>query len=257
LVTGGARGIGAELCRGLASAGAAVLVTDVLEDAGMGVAEELRSYGARAEFLKLDVVNEGQWEKAVSTVIQKFEGLDILVNNAAIEKMNFITDTPVDEFRKIMDVNVSGIFLGCKHAVRAMRPGGAAGKGGSIINFSSVAGITGIIALGAYSASKGAVRVLSKSVAVECAQLKTGIRCNTVHPGITKTEMGDHFLQNFVDLGLSPSAAASEAAFLSAIPNGKWGEPRDLASAAVYLASEASRHITGSEIVVDGGFCAI
>jgi NAD(P)-dependent dehydrogenase (short-subunit alcohol dehydrogenase family) len=160
------------------------------------------------------------------------------------------------DLQRILDVNVSGVFLGCKHAVRAMRPGGSAGKGGSIINLSSIAGLAGITALGAYSASKGAVRLLTKSVAVECAKLGMGIRCNSVHPGLIKTEMGDRFLQAFVDLKLAPSVEASEQAFLSTIPMGSWGTPQDIAAAMVYLASDASRYVTGTEVMVDGGLFA-
>ena len=256
LVTGGSRGIGAEIARALSSAGAAVMVTDILEKEGQGFAEELRSQGIRAEFLKQDVVVESQWEETVAATVKKLGGLDILVNNAGIEKMNFITDTTLEEFQKILDVNVSGVFMGCKHAVRAMRPGGIAGKGGSIMNLSSIAGLVGIIALGAYNASKGAVRLLTKSVAVECAQLKTGIRCNSVHPGLIKTNMGDHFLQNFVDLKLVKTTQDSEDAFMKSIPMGHWGQPQDIAAAMVYLASDAARYVTGAEIHVDGGFFA-
>ncbi|MGQ0619600.1 MAG: glucose 1-dehydrogenase [Panacagrimonas sp.] len=256
IVTGGARGIGAEMCRALASAGASVLVTDVLDE-GRATAEALRASGARAEFLKQDVTIEEQWETIVASAVQKFGGLDVLVNNAGIERMQFITDTTVEEFRRIQDVNVTGVFLGCKHAVKAMRPGGSAGRGGSIINLSSIAGITGIIALGAYNASKGAVRLLTKSVAVECAQLKIGVRCNSIHPGLIQTAMGQHFLQNFVDLKLVPDVATAEAGFMASIPMGSWGAPRDIAAGALYLASDASRYMTGSELVIDGGFISV
>jgi 3alpha(or 20beta)-hydroxysteroid dehydrogenase len=153
-------------------------------------------------------------------------------------------------------VNVTGVFLGCKHAIAAMRPGGRAGHGGSIINMSSVAGLVGVTALGAYNASKGAVRLLTKSIAVECGQLKTGVRCNSIHPGLIWTEMGRHFLQNFVDLKLLPDMAASEATFKASVPMGEFGVPRDIALAALFLASDASRYMTGAELVVDGGFSA-
>ncbi len=256
LVSGGARGLGAEMCRALAQGGAAVLVTDVLEKEARGVVEELKASGAHADFLKLDVTAESQWEEAVGTATRKLGGLDVLVNNAGIETMQFLTETSVEEFRRILDINVTGTFLGCKHAVRAMRPGGAAGKGGSIINLSSIAGLIGVTALGAYNASKGAVRILTKSVAVECGQLKTGIRCNSIHPGVVWTDMGRHFLQNFVDLKLVPDLATAESSFKAAHPIGEFGQPRDIASATLFLASDASRWITGSEMVVDGGYTA-
>lgn len=257
LVTGGARGLGAEICRALAGAGAAVLVTDVLETEGRAVAEELRAAGAKAAFLRHDVTDEPQWEAAVAAALKQFGGLEILVNNAGIETMQFLTETDVGEFRRILDVNVTGVFLGCKHAVRAMRPGGASGRGGSIINLSSIAGVIGVTALSAYNASKGAVRILTKSVAVECGQLKTGVRCNSIHPGIIWTDMGRHFLNNFVDLGLSPDVAATEAAFKAAIPVGAFGEASDIAAGALFLASDASRYMTGSELVIDGGYTAV
>ena len=256
LVTGGARGLGAEICRALASGGAAVLVTDVLEKEGKGIAEEIRANGGRAEFMRQDVVVEAEWKTAVDLAVSKLGGLDVLVNNAGIERMQFITEVSAEEFRKILDVNVTGVFLGCKYAITAMRPGGAAGKGGSIINLSSVAGLVGVTALGAYNASKGAVRILTKSIAVECGQLKTGIRCNSIHPGVIWTDMGRHFLQNFVDLKLVPDVATSEAMFKAAVPMGEFGEPRDIASATLFLASDASRYMTGSELVVDGGYTA-
>lgn len=256
LVTGGARGLGAEMCRALAAGGAAVVITDVLEKEGAAVAAELKQKGSKSAFLKQDVTDEPGWEKVTKAVVDQFGRLDVLVNNAGIERMQFISDTTLEEFRRIMDVNVTGTFLGCKHAIRAMRPGGISGHGGSIINLSSIAGLIGITALGAYNASKGAVRLLTKSVAVECAQLKTGIRCNSIHPGLIDTAMGRHFLQNFVDLGLVPDIAASEAGFMNAIPMGQWGTPRDIAAATLFLASDASRYVTGSEMVVDGGYFA-
>ena len=256
LVTGGARGLGAEICRALASCGAAVLVTDVLEKEGRAVAEELRGGSARAEFLRHDVSSEAEWQAAIAAAIDELGGLDVLVNNAGIERMQFVTEASAEEFRKILDVNVTGVFLGCKHAIAAMRPGGRAGRGGSIINMSSVAGLVGVTALGAYNASKGAVRLLTKSIAVECGQLKTKVRCNSIHPGLIWTEMGRHFLQNFVDLKLLPDMAASEAAFKASVPMGEFGVPRDISSAALFLASDASRYMTGAELVVDGGFSA-
>ena len=257
IVTGGARGLGAEICRALASAGAAVLVTDVLEKDGKGVADEIRAAGGKAEFMRQDVAVEAEWKSTIDAVVAKLGGLDILVNNAGIERMQFVTEVATEEFRKILDVNVTGVFLGCKYAIAAMRPGGKAGRGGSIINMSSVAGLVGVTALGAYNASKGAVRLLTKSVAVECGQLKTGVRCNSIHPGVIWTDMGRHFLQNFVDLKLVPDLATAEAGFKAAIPLGEFGEPRDIAAATLYLASDASRYMNGAELVVDGGYTAV
>ena len=146
LVTGAAGGIGSEACRALASAGATVLVTDLSEEKGKAVAEELRSAGARAEFFRLDVTSEQAWQNAIEKARRDFNGLDILINNAGIERMNFLDEFPLEDLRRILDTHVVGTFLGCQHAVRAMRPGGAVGRGGSIINLASALAMTGAIA---------------------------------------------------------------------------------------------------------------
>ncbi len=255
LISGGARGIGAEVAIALSQVGASVMLTDVLETEGRAVVAKIKAAGHRAAFMKMDVSDESQWQHCIAATIEQLGGLDILVNNAGIERMQFLTESSIEDFRKILDVNVSGVYLGCKHAVTAMRPGGAAGKGGSIINLSSIAGLIGVTALGAYNASKGAVRIFTKSVALECAALQYGIRCNSIHPGVVWTDMGKHFVQNFVDLKVMPDFATAEATFKAAHPLG-YGEPSDIANAAVYLASSASRWVTGAELVVDGGYTA-
>jgi len=256
LISGGARGLGAEIATAFAQVGAAVLVTDVLDEPGAETVAKIRGGGGKAEFLHHDVTDEKQWEAAVARALDRFGRLDVLVNNAGIERMAFLTECSAEEFRKILDVNVTGVFLGMKHAVRAMRPGGASGHGGSIVNMSSVAGLVGVVALHAYCASKGAVRLLTKSAAVECAQLKTGVRVNSIHPGVIETQMASDFLQHFVDLKIAPDYKSAEAAFQTATPAGRFGVPRDIAGAALFLASDASQFMTGSELVIDGGFSA-
>lgn len=256
LVTGGARGIGAEVCRALVAAGAKVMITDLLEEQGRATVETLRHGGAQVEFLKQDVCDEDQWEATVNATLDQFGGLDVLVNNAGVEGLAFITDTQLADFHRVMEVNVTGVFLGCKHAVGVMRPGGRAGRGGSIINLSSAAGLVGFAALHAYTASKGAVRLMSKSVAVECGRLKQGVRCNSIHPGLIKTELSDVWLAKFVDLGLMESAEASEAAFIAGVPLGHNGATHDIAAGVLYLASDAGRYVTGTELIIDGGYTA-
>jgi NAD(P)-dependent dehydrogenase (short-subunit alcohol dehydrogenase family) len=256
LVTGGARGIGAEICRAFAAAGAKIMITDLLEEEGRATVEALKRSGAEAEFRKQDVCDEAGWEATIAATLNKFGGLDVLVNNAGVEGMTFITDTELPDFRRVIDVNVTGVFLGCKHAIRVMRIGGASGRGGSIINLSSIAGMTGFPALHAYTAGKGGVRLMSKSIAVECGRLKQGVRCNSIHPGLIKTELSDQWLTKFVDLGLVESEEAARAAFVAGVPLGHDGLPRDIAAGALYLASDASRYVTGTELIIDGGYTA-
>jgi len=256
LVSGSGRGIGAEVASALAQVGAAVLITDVAEGAARETVAMIRKAGGKAEFCKLDVTVEAQWEAAVATAIRHFGGLDVLVNNAGIETAALLTQCTLEDFSRVQNVNVNGTFLGIKHAVRAMAPGGAAGKGGSIVNLSSVAGLIGTSAHIAYHTSKGAVRLMTKAAAVECAQLGTGVRVNSVHPAIVGTTMGTQFVQDFVDLKLAPDYAAAEAAIKGAHPIGRFGEPSDVASAVLYLASDAAKWVTGSELVLDGGYTA-
>lgn len=249
LVTGGARGIGAAVCEALAQAGAAVLVTDVLEGPGLETVERIRAAGGTAAFLRHDVTVEAQWEAAVAHAVQQFGALHVLVNNAGIETAALIANCEIEDFRRVMDVNVTGVFLGHKHALRVMK------AGSSIVNLSSVAGIIGTTGHVAYHASKGAVRLMTKAAAVECAQLGTGIRVNSIHPGIVSTDMGTNFIKHFVDLGLAPDYATAETAIKAIHPMG-FGETSDVANAVIYLASDAAKWITGSELVVDGGLTA-
>jgi 3alpha(or 20beta)-hydroxysteroid dehydrogenase len=257
LVTGAARGLGATMAQTFVDAGATVIVTDVLADLGRQTVESLRAKGAKAHFIRQDVTSEADWERTLAESVDKAGRLDILVNNAGIERMVLTSNQTLEEFELIMKVNVSGVFLGCKHAIRVMSPGGKSGHGGSIINLSSIAGRVGIPAVAAYCASKGAVSLMTKSIAVECAALKTGIRVNSIHPGVVWTDMGKALPQQMVDVGVAPDAATAEKLFLAAHPIGRFGKPQDVASAALYLASDAASWMTGSEFVVDGGYTAM
>ena len=250
LVTGGARGIGAEIADALAQAGATIMVTDVLAEVGRQTAERISKAGGTAAFHQHDVTNEAQWEAAIAATVKQFGSLDILVNNAGIETAALLSQCELSDFKRLMDVNVNGVFLGLKHAVRVMKPGSA------IVNLSSVAGLIGTTGHIAYHASKGAVRLMTKAAAVECAQLGTGIRVNSVHPAIVETEMGTNFIQHAVDLKLVPDYATAEAAFKAGHLLGRFGQPRDVASAVIYLSSEAGAWITGTELVLDGGYTA-
>jgi 3alpha(or 20beta)-hydroxysteroid dehydrogenase len=250
LISGAARGIGAAIAEALAQSGATVMITDVLEKEGRETVARIAKAGGKADFQKHDVTVEAQWEAAVAAAVSTFGKLDILVNNAGIETAALLSQCTLEDFRRVMDVNVNGVFLGLKHAVRVMKPGA------SIVNLSSVAGLIGTTGHIAYHSSKGAVRLMSKAAAVECAQLGTGIRVNSVHPAIVRTEMGDNFIKHAVDLGLAPDFATAEAAFKAGHLLG-FGAPTDVASAVIYLASDAARWITGTELVLDGGYTAV
>lgn len=256
LVSGAARGIGAAIAEALAASGASVMVTDILDELGQATVQRIRKAGGQAAFFHHDVTDEAQWQAAIASAEKIFGGLDVLVNNAGIETASLLVQCTQEDFGRVMNVNVNGVFLGIKHAVRAMSPGGTSGQGGSIINMSSVAGMIGTTGHIAYHASKGAVRSLSKAAAVECAQLGTGIRVNSVHPAIVGTDMGDNFMKHLADMQLAPDYETARTAFLAVHPMG-FGEPSDVANAVIYLASPASKWVTGSELVVDGGFTAI
>lgn len=256
LVSGGARGIGAAIAEILAASGAAVMVTDVLDDLGRAVVERIRASGGQASFHPLDVTDEAQWEKAVSATIAAFGGLDFVINNAGVELIDLVVDTDFEQWCRLQDVNSDGVFLGTKHAIRAMKPGGPAGKGGAIVNLSSVGGLVGSLATSAYSSSKGLVRMFTKSAAIECGNLRYGIRVNSVHPGMIRTSMIDEFFKRYVKMGLFGNVQAAEQAIVAAHPIGYVGEPQDVAHAVAYLVSDESRFMTGAELVLDGGYTA-
>jgi len=249
LVTGAASGIGRAIARTFAEQGATVMVADIQETAALAVVAEIAEFGGNAEVVPLDVTDEGQWAAAVDGVLERHGRLDVLVNNAGVGSRNdgTIEDVTLDGWRAVMGVNAEGVMLGCKNGVRAMKETG----GGSIVNMSSIAGIVGAPQLSAYCASKGAVRMLTKSVALHCARKGYGIRCNSVHPSYTDTPMVDRMINSRSD------PARMRAALESASPFGRMGAPDDIAGAVLYLASDDSSFVTGTELVVDGGVTAM
>lgn len=256
LVTGGARGLGAEITDALLQLGASVMISDVLDEVGKGTTAQFEEkHAGRVAYLHHDVTREADWEAAVAGTVKRFGGLDVLVNNAGIETAAFFADCELTDFQRTMAINVDGVFLGIKHAIRTMRPGGPAGNGGSIVNLSSIAGLVGMPTLGAYCTSKAAVRVMNKAAAVECARLGYGIRVNSVHPGIIKTQMGVNVVNNLARLGMAPDEASADVYVESLHPMG-YGQPSDVANAVLYLASDAARWTTGAELVIDGGATA-
>ncbi len=244
LVTGGASGLGAASVRMLVREGARVAITDLNEAGGQALAKEL---GEAARFWRLDVTREEDWISVVDAVLATFGRLDVVVNNAGIGIAKDVESLSLQEWRLVHAVNGDGVFLGCKHGIRGMRQCGARG---SIINMSSVAGLVGVASFPAYSSSKGGVRLLTKSVALHCAQKGYGIRCNSIHPVFVDTPMVTQLasLSGDVDKGKERMAKS--------IPLGRLGHPDEVAYAVLYLASDESSLMTGSELVLDGGITA-
>lgn len=256
LVTGAAVGIGAACVEALAAAGARVMVTDIDSRAGEEAVGRWAEAGYDVAFVQQDVTREADWQRAVEATVRQFKGLDILVNNAGIFVGGTLMGNTLDEVQKVHQINVDSIFLGMKYAALAMQPNGAAGKGGSIINLSSVAGMVGVPGHSAYGSSKGAVRLYSKHAAVEFARLGYGIRVNSVHPGLIDTAMGDQVFEDFVGLGLAPDMDSARAFVNQMTPMGRLGKPEEVANVIQFLASDAASYVTGSEFVVDGGLTA-
>ena len=241
LISGGARGMGAAEAKLFAEEGAKVVLGDVLEEEGQQVEAEIAESGGEAVFVHLDVTSESDWRGAVDTAVERFGKLDILVNNAGIFNRAFIHEQSEEDWDRVMDINGKGVFLGTKAAIPAMREAG----GGSIVNISSVAGLIGSMASTAYNASKGAVRLLTKSTAIQYA--KEGIRCNSVHPGPIETPM----------LDLVYPSTETRAQRQDAIPIGRLGRMEDVAKGVLFLASDEASYMTGSELVIDGGYTAM
>jgi NAD(P)-dependent dehydrogenase (short-subunit alcohol dehydrogenase family) len=243
LVTGGASGIGFATAELLAAEGARVVIGDVDRAAGERAAATI---GPRAAFLALDVTREDDWIAVTDRIAREFGRLDILVNNAGVVFLKDIETTTLADWRGLMAVNHDGVFLGCKHAVRVMKDRG----GGSIVNMSSVAGLIGHPTLAAYCASKGGVRLLTKSVALHCARRGYAIRCNSVHPSFADTPMLAGMLAGTDD------PAKTRSAWSAAAPIGRLAQPAEVARTILFLASDDSAFTTGAEIVIDGGMTA-
>lgn len=253
LVTGAARGIGAGIAQALADAGAAVMIGDVLTELGRETAKKLSAGGAKAGFVPLDVTKDDDWASAVSATVKELGGFDLLVNNAGIEITSLVIDVKADDLRKMFDVNAVGTLLGMKHAFRAMRPGGAAAKGGSIVNIASVAATIAFPAIAGYSATKSAVDRMTRVAANESGKLGYGVRVNCIYPGLVPTDMGMKLANDIVAAGLAASVEAAVGDVIGQTPLGRLGEVGDMADAVVFLSSDAARFITGIGLPVDGG----
>ncbi len=241
-ISGGARGMGAEEARLFAQQGAKVAIGDIIEEDGRKVEAEINAAGGECLFVRLDVTSEANWQDAIAATVSRFGALHILVNNAGIGGVGgLVEDTSVEDWDRVMDINGKGVFLGTKAAIPEMQKAG----GGSIINISSQLGIVATDnSSPQYHASKGAVRILTKSTAIQFAP--DGIRANSVHPGPVNTAMTERRRED-------PEAFAL---MRSRIPLGRFAEPIEIANAVLYLASDESSFVTGSEVVVDGGWVA-
>ena len=246
VVTGGASGLGLGIATRFMEEGASVLITDINEAAG---ADEAKRIGAA--FAPQDVSNEKRWDEVMALAESRLGGVDVLVNNAGlgiVGEKDTLETVSLADWRRLFSINVDGVFMGCRAALGPMRRAG----GGSIINMSSVASLVVTPFIIGYGAGKAAVEHLSRSVALHCAQRGDKIRCNSIHPGQIKTPMHDSLVEGTAkNAGISE--ADSRAGYLKMIPIGEFGTPLDIANAALYLASDESRHVTGTRMVVDGG----
>ena len=241
IITGGARGQGASEGILFAQEGAKVVLGDILDEEGARVEAQIQEAGGDARYVRLDVTQEADWVRGIELAESSYGKLDVLVNNAAIFMPNGIEDTTEEQWDRLMAINAKGVFLGTKHSIPAMRRAG----GGSIVNISSIAGMVGNPRSGvAYSASKGAVRLFTKATAIQHA--KDNIRCNSVHPGPIDTPMTEE----------SRRDPAQQAQRLARVPMGRSAAPEEVAYGVLFLASDESSYMTGSEMVIDGGVTA-
>lgn len=246
IVTGGALGIGRACVERMAQEGAKVAIFDCLEVEGVALQDQLQGQGYAVAFWRVDVTKEAELQRAIEAVVARFGGLHVLVNNAGVSGSPHPTDqTTEQEWDAVQAVNVKGVFFGTKHAIPHLRKAG----GGSVVNLSSIAGLVGVAGLAPYHASKGAVRLMSKNDAITYAA--EHIRVNSIHPGYIWTPMVEHHLR-----ASSPDLEAAKAAAAALHPLGTMGEPDDIAWAVVWLASDEAKFVTGTEIVIDGGYTA-
>jgi len=251
LVTGGASGIGRASAMLLAKEGAAVVVTDLQDDQGKDCAGAIKRAGGDAIFLHHDVASEDAWIGVVAEIRSRFGKLHVLVNNAGIAITGSVLTMTLADWRRQQSINLDGVFLGVKHSLPLMRESG----GGSIINISSLAGLKGSPSLAGYCATKGGVRLFTKAVALECAAARDNVRVNSVHPGVIETPIWLGIIPGTIPGADQPGSNAPNLDAISEqiVPTGKKGLPEDIAAGVLYLASDDSRYVTGTELVIDGG----
>ena len=250
IVTGGSSGIGRGCAIRLAEEGAKVAVTDIDPDMGAQTVSLITSAGGTASFIEHDVTLESDWQRGVDQVKAEWGGLNILVNNAGIGVGGSILEMSLADWQRQQAINLDGVFLGVRAAIPAMIESGS----GSVINMSSVAGLKGSPNLAAYNATKGGVRLFTKGVALECAQMRWPVRVNSVHPGVIDTPIWTKVNPEYFEEGENMVDIDQMAA--DSVPTGEVGYPQDIANGVLYLASDESRYVTGTELVIDGGLSA-
>lgn len=257
IVTGGAGGIGAATCRQLARAGAKVVIADVAEASGEQLAAQLQQQGLAAAFQRLDVASDASWQALRTRVLADFGAPGVLVNNAGIDVVKDSFATTPDEWDRLFAVNMKGMYLGCRALAKDMHEVSVRrGRLSSIVNMSSICGLIGVAFQTAYCASKGAVRLYTKALALEYAALGIKVRVNSIHPGTVDTAFAAQCLKELGEVGFAPSPSEARAAIARAHPIGHMADPDEIADAIVFLACDESRFLTGSELVADGGYTA-
>ena len=255
LLSGAARGIGAESAMVLAKGGAKVVITDLLEERGHETVERIRAAGGDARFYRHDVTVEAEWQHVVDETVRHYGGIDVLVNNAGLFIAEPTETMSYEAYRKLCAVNLDGVWMGTKIAGKAMKESAKKSPfGGSIINLSSVAGLVGSALAASYNLTKGGVRLFTKGTAMEYAPFR--IRVNSVHPGVIQTDMGQQVFDTAVAFGWAGGDNEARETMTNLHPIGRLGVPMDIANAISFLASDDSSFITGTELVVDGGMTA-
>jgi NAD(P)-dependent dehydrogenase (short-subunit alcohol dehydrogenase family) len=257
LISGAARGIGGETARLMAAAGAKVVIGDVLDDLAARTVAGISAAGGEAACVHLDVTREEDWTAAVNTATSRYGKLDILVNNAGVFIGKGIEEISLAEWDLLVRVNMTGVFLGTKMALPALKAAGAASpQGSAIVNLASTAGVVGSQLDPLYSMTKGGVTLFTKSTALECARKGYRIRCNSIHPGTTQTDMGEQtFVMRARRTGSNDIGAARQTA-TELIPMGRLGTTTDIAKGIVFLASDDAAYVTGTGLIIDGGMTA-
>ena len=248
IVTGGASGLGKSSAKLLAKEGAKIVVSDIDEEGGKKVVQQIKEDGGEAIFIKQDVAKEDEWKNVIETTLETYGKLHILANSAGIGLGGTVEDVTLEDWKNLIDINLNGTFLGTQYGIKGMKE---TGEGGSIINFSSIEGLIGDPNLPAYNASKGGVTIFTKSAALHCAKQGYGIRINSIHPAYIWTPMVENFLKAQGDV------EEGKKQLESLHPIGHLGEPDDIGYGVVYLASDESKFMTGSELVIDGGYTCL